>query len=112
MYGSRCHFDETARPKSNRAAVLKPQTDRIVLSRPYVYDYVETREPPDQHAAFNLRRARKGYAVDFDHRFPLTASTLALPHGGVTARVGTHAQGRSGAQPRQPVALRVGPYAW
>ena len=57
MYGSRCHFDETARPKSNRAAVLKPQTDRIVLSRPYVYDYVETREPPDQHAAFNLRRA-------------------------------------------------------
>jgi hypothetical protein len=61
VYGSLCYFDENARPESNRAAVLKPQTDSIVLSRPYVYDYVETREPPDQHAAFNLRRARVEY---------------------------------------------------
>lgn len=36
-----------------------------LLSRPYVYDNVETREPPDQHAAFNLPRARGGCAVDW-----------------------------------------------
>jgi hypothetical protein len=68
---------------------------------------VETREPADQHAAFNLLRAREGCAVDFDHRFPPAASTLALPHGGVTARIGTHAQGPSGEQPRQRL-----PCAW